>query len=85
MTTPDPLDLDHVQGTALAALLLTTTTLRLFREKGLAQQEEVNSLFRVVLGTLEKMPNISEPAAQAAHGLVSSLAATMGFPQGAPH
>ncbi len=85
MTTASPLDLDHVQGTALAAMLLTTTTLRLLREKGVAQQEEVNALFRIVLGTLEKMPNISEPAAQAAQGLISSLAATMGFPQGTPH
>ena len=75
----------EVQGTALAAYLLSVTTLRFLRRKGALEQDEVNMILQNVLSNLEKSEFVSKPAAHVARGLLSALASEMVVPQKPPN
>lgn len=81
----EPIDPVELQGVALAALLLSVTTLKFFREKGIVQQADLNSIVSGVWLQLEKSEFVSEPAAHAARSLLSGLATDLGVPQKPPN
>jgi len=61
-----PLDFEATQSAALAAYLLSVSTLRFFVKKGVLAQDEAGLILTGVLSHLENSDLVSEPAA---HGL----------------
>ena len=80
-----PLDAEAVQGAALAAYLLSVSTLRFFLKKEILSQEEVDQILKGVLSSLERSEFVSEPAAHAARALLSGLASEMKLPLKRPN
>lgn len=83
MTEPNVLAETH--ASSLAAFVLTVTTLRFFRQKGLLSQDEVNTIVGTSLGALEQGDVVAQPVAHAARILLSSIAAQLGVPLKRPN
>jgi hypothetical protein len=77
----EPADPIEMQGVALAALLLSVNTLKLFRQKGTFQQSELNQLVSGVLLALEKNEFVSDAVAHVARSVLSGIATDLGAPQ----
>jgi hypothetical protein len=81
----EPLGLDEVRATALAAYLLSVSTLRFFSKKGILAQDEVELILTGVLSRLESSDLVSEPAAHGARSLLSALGSEFGIQQKPPN
>jgi hypothetical protein len=70
---------EEVQAAALAAYLLSVSTLRFFLKKGTLSLDEVGLLLTGVLSQLEKSDLVSEPAAHGARSLLTALGSELGI------
>lgn len=81
----EPNELAETHASSLAAFVLTVTTLRFFRQKGLVSQEEVNTIVGTSLAALEQGDVVAQPVAHAARILLSNIAAQLGVPLKRPN
>ena len=76
---------DEIHAAALAAYLLSVSTLRFFVKKGIVAQDEAGLILAGVLSGLENSDLVSEPAAHGARSLLSALGSEFGFQQKQPN
>jgi hypothetical protein len=85
MAKKEPLDPNEALAAALAAYLLSVSTLRLFVTKGIVAQDEADLIVTSVLSRLEKDDLVSESAAHGARALLSALGSQLGIQQKQPN
>lgn len=78
-------DSSVVKASALVAFALTVNTLRFLQQRGALKQADVTLIVGETLGALEHNDMVTDPDAQAARALLSSIAQQLGVPLAKPN